>query len=296
MKTNLKIACFGEVLWDVFPTYKMIGGAPFNVAARLYSLSNDVCLVSKIGKDADGEEIMAYMQSKGINTEHVQVDEKLKTGDVTVMLDDKGSASYTIAFPRAWDAIGCTDRVKEEIARSDAFVFGSLSARNHISKNTLYELIACANYTVFDVNLRAPHYTKESILALMSKADFIKLNDDELMETMKYMGKIPDTLEQNIMYISQMTSTPHICVTLGKEGAVLLYNEEFYHHKGYEVKVIDTVGAGDSFLASLIHHLLRKAPPGEAIDFACAVGALVAQKKGANPDITMEEVCLLMKS
>lgn len=131
----------------------------------------------------------------------------------------------------------------------------------------------------------------------MNEADFIKFNDDELYEVSQYLGSKYRSMEQNIRLISEKTNTKHICVTKGHHGAVLLYDDKFYYNSGYLIKVIDTVGAGDSFLGSLIskllykvNPLLNKVNPQEAIDFACAVGAMVAQSEGANPKITESEI------
>ena len=289
-----KITCFGEVLWDVFPTHKKIGGAPLNVASRLQSFNHDVTMVSAIGEGKSGSEIMQYLKDCGIDTSCVQVHNEYKTGKVKVMLNDKGSASYDIKYPRAWDKIRLTEINKGIVKNSDAFVFGSLAARDDSSRGTLYKLIELANYKIFDLNLRPPYYTKEVLIHLMNKADFIKFNDEELYEVSKAMGSRYNSLEQNLMYIANKTNTEHICVTKGHHGAVLLYNGKLFYNSGFLIKVIDTVGAGDSFLGALISQLLNKVEPQVAIDFACAVGALVAQSEGANPKITPSEIDAFM--
>ncbi|AXP81132.1 Ribokinase [Mariniflexile rhizosphaerae] len=289
-----KITCFGEVLWDVFPTHKKIGGAPLNVASRLQSFNHDVTMVSAIGQGESGSKIMQYLKDCGIDTSCIQVHNEYKTGKVKVMLNDKGSASYDIKYPRAWDKIRLTEINKKAVESSDAFVFGSLAARDDSSRKTLYELIERAKYKIFDLNLRPPYYTKDVLFYLMDKADFIKFNDDELYEVSKYMGSKYHSLEQNLMFVAEKTKAKQICVTKGEHGAVLLYNGELFYNSGFLIKVIDTVGAGDSFLGSLISQLLNKVEPQEAIDFACAVGALVAQREGANPKITPSEIDAFM--
>jgi fructokinase len=247
-------------------------------------------MISSVGDDERGKMLLTYISQNGVNTNHIQVNKKFKTGKVKVMLNEKGSASYDINFPRAWDNILLNDDIKTVVKQSDAFVYGSLVARNDVSKNTLYELLEHANYKIFDLNLRAPYYTKEVLIHLMNEADFIKFNDDELYEVSGYMGSKYRSMEQNIRYISQKTNTKHICVTKGHHGAVLLYNDRFYYNSGYLIKVLDTVGAGDSFLGSLISKLLNKANPQESVDFACAVGALVAQSEGANPILLYSDI------
>lgn len=285
-----KITCFGEVLWDVFPTHKKIGGAPLNVANRLQALGNNVTMISAIGQGKNGAELLNYIKEVGIDTSCIQVHNEYKTGKVKVMLNDKGSASYDIKYPRAWDKIRLTEINKAAVKNSDAFVFGSLAARDESSRGTLYKLIELAKYKIFDLNLRPPYYTKDLLIKLMNEADFIKFNDDELYEVCGYLDSKYRSMEQNIRYIAQKTNTKHICVTKGHHGAVLLYDDKFYYNSGYLIKVIDTVGAGDSFLGSLISQLLANVHPQEAVDFACAVGAMVAQSEGANPKITTSEI------
>jgi fructokinase len=284
------ITCFGEVLWDVFPTHKKIGGAPLNVALRLQSLENKVAMITRIGEDSEGKEIKDFIKERGVATENIQIDTELKTGEVAVILDSKGSASYTINFPRAWDAIKFTENAKEITKNSDAFIFGSLVARNEVSRDTLYQLLKFANYKIFDINLRAPHYTMEVLNDLMNEADFIKFNDDEIFEIAKALHTKTKSLEETIKFIASVTNTKSICVTKGGDGAILYYQNTFYKNNGYKVEVVDTVGAGDSFLASLTDKLLKGASPQESIDFACAMGALVASREGANPEITKEDI------
>lgn len=289
-----KITCFGEVLWDVFPTHRKIGGAPLNVAIRLASFGNEVKIISAVGDDNNGRELLDFVKDNNVETDLIQIIKDFKTGEVKVMLNEKGSASYEIMFPRAWDKIDLEGDDINCVKSSNAFIFGSLVARDEFSKNTLFELLKYSKYSVFDVNLRQPYYTKELLETLMNKADFIKFNDDELFEISSFLGSKYNSLEQNIHFISKTTNTKHICVTKGRHGAVLLYDNKLYYNSGYQIKVVDTVGAGDSFLATLISKLLNKNNPQEAIDFACAVGALVAQSEGANPKIDKKIIANFM--
>jgi fructokinase len=285
-----KIVCFGEVLWDVFSTHKKIGGAPLNVASRLSAFKNNVSIISAVGNDDLGKQIIDYLKINKIDTSQIQVLEEYETGKVAVTLNKKGHASYEIEHPKAWDKIKYKEASEEIIKTSDAFIFGSLVARDAVSKKSLFDYLESANYKIFDVNLRSPHYKKETLTELMQKADFIKFNDEELYEISSFLGSTYKNLEQNIHFIAQKTNTKSICVTKGEHGAVLLYNNQLFYNSGYLITVADTVGSGDSFLASLIHQLLQKEHPQKAIDFACAVGALVAQSTGANPKISEEEI------
>ncbi|UMB61220.1 carbohydrate kinase [Lutibacter sp. A80] len=284
------LVCFGEVLWDVFPNHKKIGGAPLNVALRLQSLENNVSIITRIGDDSDGMEIKEFIKKRGVQIDNIQIDSKLKTGEVAVELNKKGSATYTINFPRAWDNIQLTEKTKEITKKSDAFIFGSLIARNDASKNTLYELLKIAKYKIFDINLRAPHYTLEVLNYLMNEADFIKFNDDEIFEIAEALHFKTESLEDTIKFIATQTNTKSICVTKGRHGAILYCNNTFYYNPGYKIVVVDTVGAGDSFLASLTDKLLRGNSPQEALNFASAVGAIVASNEGANPEIKKEAI------
>ena len=290
-----KIVCFGEVLFDVFPTHTKIGGAPLNVGLRLASLGIETQIISRIGQDAKGKELLDFIEANDVSTTYIQTDSHFSTGEVTVKLDEKGSASYTINYPVAWDKIEATPEAHDIVYSADAVVFGSLVCRDTASYQSLLSLLNVAKYKIFDVNLRAPFYTKELLSDLMNKADFIKFNDDELYEISAYLGSPYHSLEQNMQFIAEKTNTQHICVTKGSHGAVLFYNNQLFYNSGYKITVADTVGAGDSFLAGLLSKLLAGIAPQEAINFACALGALVAQEEGANPKISPEAIAEFMQ-
>ncbi len=292
MKTN--VVCFGEVLYDVFPTHRKIGGAPLNVALRLASLGINVEIISRIGNDAIGKELVAFIQDNNVASDAIQIDETYSTGEVLVQLDKKGSATYTINYPVAWDEIEVTPEAKNAVKKADALVFGSLVCRDETSYTTLLSLMKMAKYKIFDVNLRAPFYTKELLINLMKQSDFIKFNDDELYEISEALNSPFHSLEQNILFIAEQTQAKSICVTKGSHGAVLYLNGKMYYNSGYKISVADTVGAGDSFLAGLLSKLLMNEEPQKAIDFACALGALVASNEGANPKITTEQIAKFM--
>ena len=293
---DFKAVCFGEVLWDIFPTHKKIGGAPLNVALRLQRLGINTKIISKIGEDANGAILADYIQENKVSTDYIQKDSTHETGKVTVMLDQNGSATYEINHPVAWDKIELTTNLRELVSGADVFVFGSLSCRDSVSRTTLYELLKNSKFSVFDVNLRAPNYTSKVILDLMKVSNFIKFNDEEIMEISGYNNLKYNSLEDSIKAISQFTNTDQICVTRGADGAVLYINDTFYYNNGIKVKVADTVGAGDSFLAALISKLLKKEDAQVALDYACAIGSLVASKEGANAIISEEEIKSILSS
>ena len=289
---KLNVVSFGEVLFDVFGEEKKIGGAPLNLALRTASFGFPVAVISAVGNDEDGSVICDYIKNNQLNTEGITTTYDYDTGIVQVTLNERGSASYEIKFPSAWDYIQVNEKTNSIIKKADIFFYGSLACRSDVSKKTLFSLLESNQsiFKVFDVNLRKPFYNIELLESLMSKADFIKFNDEEILEIAGELGFESDHLEENVRFISQMTKTPSICVTLGKHGSILLWDGKIYSHPGYPVKVSDTVGAGDSFLASLISKLLSNKDPEEAMDFASAIGAIVASKAGANPIITPSDI------
>lgn len=297
MKSNPpSVICYGEILWDVFPNHKKIGGAPLNVALRLKSFGIATDIISRVGDDADGKAALAYLKENGLEGHLVQISQVHRTGAVNVILDPTGSASYTIVRLVAWDEITCTDMAVRAVKEADAFIFGSLACRGAISKNTLLKLLPNANYKIFDLNLRPPFYSIDLLLEMMQTSDFIKCNEKELREVCNAFWFNSPSVRKQMQFLAEKCNTNQICVTLGKDGAILLYEGCFYQNRGYTVKVADTVGAGDSFLAALISRLLQGNKPGAALNFATAVGALVAGKVGANPRLDPEEIEQMMQN
>ncbi|WP_165735585.1 carbohydrate kinase [Pseudoalteromonas sp. C8] len=291
---NVSVSCFGEVLWDCFDSGKRLGGAPLNMCVRINSLGIKADMISAVGNDELGAELLGEITSKGVSCEYIAINSDKKTSTVEVTLDSGGSASYEIVADTAWDNIALTDELLSKVKSSDVFVFGSLIGRSEASLATLNQLVDVANFKVFDVNLRAPHYKLETLVDLMNKADFIKLNDEELYEIAKAMGCKFHSLEQNLAFIAQQTNTDYLCVTKGSHGALLTIKGENFYNSGYLISVIDTVGAGDSFLGSLIYQLCSNDDAQYAVDFACAVGAMVAESSGATPTLTHQQISEFM--
>ncbi|KFF02572.1 carbohydrate kinase family protein [Chryseobacterium luteum] len=294
---KINVISFGEVLFDVFGEEKKIGGAPLNLALRTASYGFPVAMISAVGNDEDGKVILDYTKENALETTGIIISQEYETGIVQVSLNERGSATYEIKFPSAWDFISVDEKIMDTVKEADVFFFGSLACRNEVSQKTLFSLLDSNDkmFKVFDVNLRKPFYNIQLLEKLMNRADFIKFNDEEILEIATGMGFESEDLESNIKFISEKTNTPAICVTLGKHGSILLWNDQLYRHEGYPVKVADTVGAGDSFLASLIAKLLSDKNPDEALNFASAVGALVASYSGANPKIENSEIDAFLK-
>lgn len=289
-----RFICFGEMLWDMLPTGKMPGGAPMNVAIHLKNFGNNATIISRVGTDDLGTELIDFVKENGLETKFIQHGQTHLTGVVKVNMDDKNNVSYKIVQPVAWDYILCENEAIEAVKNSDCFVFGSLSARSEQTFVTLKKFLAIARFKVLDINLRPPYYNKETIEFLLQNTDLLKLNHLELDEVSAWFFET-GSIQENIKNLSQLFKINTICVTLGAEGAMLLHENKFYESAGFEVDVIDTIGSGDSFLASFLSNFLKKMDVGKAIIEACAMGALVATKHGASPKISKAEIENLMK-
>jgi fructokinase len=282
--------CFGEVLWDVFPERRVAGGAPMNVAIRLQSLGIATAMISRIGQDLAGEELRRIISARDVDTALVQTDDSLATGEVRVTLDGRGNASYDIVHPAAWDRIAFATHAARAVEAADAFVFGSLACRDAVSRDSLLGLLEHAKYKVFDVNLRAPFDDLDLVQALMQRSDFIKLNHDELDAVASMHGISTGDMAHKMRALAESAGVGTVCVTRGGDGAMLLLEGRIHSCDGFHVEVADTVGAGDSFLAALLASLLQSQDPGQALAFACRIGAAVAARQGANPELSATEI------
>lgn len=285
-----RVVSFGEILWDKLPSGKVPGGAPLNFAYRLNSFQNSLSIISKVGDDSLGKELSEFLNKNGLDTEHIQISKIYKTGEVNVSIDKNGIADYDILNPVAWDDVSLNLKNIDLTKNSSVFVFGSLICRNVTSRETLKELLKIAPFKLFDVNLRSPYYNMNLIEELMLSSDFIKFNYEEIEEISTIYINKKATLENMIEVISEKTKTKNICVTMSEKGACYYTNNSFYYQDGFKINVLDTVGAGDSFLATLVEGILNKTKPQEILKKACAVAALVASKEGATPTVSMTEI------
>jgi len=293
------ICCFGEVLWDMLPSGKLPGGAPMNVATHLQNLGIPAKMISRVGKDELGAEIKAFLESKNCTTEWIQEDETLNTGWVKVQLSEKNEATYTIVHPVAWDFIQTNDTVQQLVNQASALVFGTLASRDDTSYQTLLSILKNLPQEthvlkVFDINLRPPYYSQSLIEEFLQYADIVKLNEDELKIVAKWYDIAGDE-EKQLREISQKFDIKTLIVTKGGDGAILLRLENdgkkhFYQQAGYKVVVADTIGSGDSFLAGFLKNILNGKSSEYALNFACAIGAVVASHSGANPAITEADI------
>jgi fructokinase len=287
--TDNKIVCFGEVLWDVLPTGKQPGGAPFNVAVHLHQLGQPVDLISRVGDDDLGVELLAFIESKGLSNDLVQRGKTHLTGVVKANVDDANEVTYKIVQPVAWDYIQHDAALETRVAQASMLVFGSLAARQATTRETLYRLLEHARFRVFDVNMRPPHYTKGVVKYLLEKADLVKMNHHELAEIMAWFSEETEEVAA-VQWLASRFNLQAVCVTKGADGAILWTNNQLYRAPGVSVTVRDTIGSGDAFLAALLKGWQAGQEPGECLRFACATGALVATHQGATPDFTEADV------
>ena len=287
---NKEILCVGEVLWDRLPSGAKPGGAPMNVALHLNAIGLDATIASSVGNDKPGAELKSFLEESGVSTDYIQTDDYLPTSEVLVHLDKNNNATYEICEPVAWDCIRLTDALMQKAKRSGLIILGSLASRNPMTRETLLSLLEYDSVKLIDVNFRKPYDSQVVVERLLEKTDIVKLNDDELKVFAGWHNK-PDSDEKSLIeWFASKYNLQMVCVTKGEKGAMLYSSGEFYEHPGFKVEAVDTVGAGDAFLAGFIASLINKKEMAEALAFACATGAFVASKAGATPRYDMTEI------
>jgi len=265
-----------------------------NVAARLASFGMDVHMLSRVGRDDLGQELIAYMASRGLTTDYVQVDDRYPTGTVKVDPSDPEDVRYEITGPVAWDFIDADRYLDDSGGSCDVVVFGSLAARNDVSRKSLLQLLESANKRIFDVNIRPPFDDRSVLEELLSRSDWVKLNESELDAIAQW--EIPAaTGEAAMQALQQRYGLETVCVTRGPEGAVLLHRGQWYRQDAFAVRVVDTIGCGDAFLGSWLSGMLSGTSPGDALRRAAAAAAIVASGRGANPVITESDIQTVLR-
>jgi fructokinase len=281
--------CFGEILWDILPNKIAPGGAPMNVAYHLKKLGMEPGLITRVGLDNYGKRLIQLMEKEDISTEFFQMDFELDTGTVTMVPGEGDDIHYDIVKPVAWDNIQWDGQFIPLLANSSYFIFGSVSTRCEASRNVLYRLLEAAPYKVLDINLRPPHYTRPILEKLIKGLDILKLNLGELeLLTGWFSGYRSET--DRIYALQDRFHIPTIVLTKGSQGSVMNIQGVMYSHPGFTVDVADTVGSGDAFLAGLLYSMAQGISPPAAIEFASAMGALIASYSGSCPDYEMADV------
>jgi fructokinase len=278
----------GEILWDLLPSGKQLGGAPANFAYMAKVLGDEGIVASRTGNDDLGEEARETMETLGLNPSFLQSDEKHSTGVVKVLIDGAGQPEFTIASDVSWDHLEWTTAWEGLATRADAICFGSLAQRSQVSRGTVHRFLKALKENtlkIYDVNLRESFYSKDIIVDSLRLSNIAKLNADELVRVCSLLN-IPGQNEQE-MSIRLLTrfNLKLVCVTRGATGSVLVSPDQIVEHGGFKVAVADAIGAGDAFTACLAHHYIRGQSLHTISELANGFASWVATQTGATPTV-----------
>ncbi|HXZ80256.1 MAG TPA: carbohydrate kinase [Terriglobales bacterium] len=286
----------GEVLWDMLPGGKQLGGAPTNFAYAANLLGDNSIVASRVGNDALGAEIQKKLELLGVNCTYLQQDEIHPTGTVEVALDASGQPQFTIAVNVAWDFLEWTSQWQKLAEHADVVCFGSLAQRSSLSQQTIRRFLEATRKEarrVYDVNLRQHFYDSQVLHESMRRAHVVKLNEHELPQVAAMLGVEGGSEESSARRLLEKYALKLVCVTKGADGSLLVARSGFARHPGFKVRVSDTVGAGDAFTACLAHYYVRGASLEEINDAANRLASWVASQPGGTPPLrgrTLEEV------
>ncbi|HEX7175780.1 MAG TPA: carbohydrate kinase [Pyrinomonadaceae bacterium] len=295
----------GELIWDMLPAGRRLGGAPTNFAyvSRLLGGGADtVAVASRVGRDALGREALERLTRAGVSTEHVQIDATHPTGTVGVTLDAHGEANFNVNQNSAWDYLEWSAGWEELAARADAVCFGTLGQRAAQSRAVIARFLHRTRpgaLRVFDVNLRHAFFDAAMLAASLRLASVVKLGREELplVAEMTGVGAGDDGDERaTAERLARAFDLRLVAVTRGARGSLLVTPTEAFEHTGFRVRVADTIGAGDAFAAALVNRLLRHATLAEAGDAANRAGAWVTTQSGATPDVDPADVPRILES
>ncbi len=276
----------GELLWDVFPKGKELGGAPANFAYMTSLLGDYGIVASRVGSDALGRTAGRRLERIGLRSRYLQIDAKHATGTVKVEVDPAGQPTFEIAESVAWDFFEWTPEWERLATTADAVCFGSLAQRSAQSRDTIRAFlkeVRRGTTRVFDVNLRQTFYSADTMAESMTLTDILKLNQDELPIVVKLLGHEFQNDERAARWLRDTYSLQLVCVTRGAKGSLLVSRSETSQHAGCRVVVADTVGSGDAFTAALVYHYLRRGSLATLNEAANRMGAWVASQTGATP-------------
>ncbi len=281
----------GEALWDVLPEGKKIGGAPANFAYHVSQFGLPSCVISAVGDDALGKEIIENFTSKGLN--HKVATVPYPTGTVQVEIDQAGIPQYDIKENVAWDNIPFTPELEELAKRTQAICFGSLAQRNVVSRETINKFLDAMPDTpdtlrVFDINLRQGFYNKEILCNSMERCNILKINDEELITISRLFGYPGIDLQDKCWILLGKYNLKMLILTCGVNGSYVFTPGKVSFQPTPMVEVADTVGAGDSFTAAFIASILKGKSVEEAHSKAVQTSAYVCTKKGAMPILPPE--------
>lgn len=288
---NEIVVGMGEALWDVLPEGKKIGGAPANFAYHVSQFGLPSCVVSAIGDDALGKEIIENFTSKGLDQLIAEV--PYPTGTVQVEIDQTGIPLYDIKENVAWDNIPYTEHLDALAKRTKAVCFGSLAQRNVVSRETINHFLDTMpkdddSLIVFDVNLRQGFYNKEILCKSMQNCNILKINDEELITVSRMFGYPSIDLQDKCWILLGKYNLKMLILTCGINGSYVFTPGNVSFQPTPKVEVADTVGAGDSFTAAFIASILKGKSVTEAHSIAVKTSAFVCTQKGAMPILPPE--------
>ena len=280
------IVGLGELLWDILPKGKELGGAPANFAYMTSLLGDKGVVASRVGQDRLGNAAARRLLRLGLRTTYIQVDSKNPTGTVKVDVDPDGQPKFEITENVAWDFFEWNQMWQMLAEHTDAVCFGSLAQRCTQSRETIRTFLKTlkpATVRVFDVNLRQSFFTVETLTESAKQADIMKLNADELPRVAQILGAPITGDSDTAQWLIKTCGLKLVCITRGAKGSLLVSKKEVHEHLGFPAQVADTVGAGDAFTAGLVHRYLRGATLEEMNEAANRLGSWVASKVGATP-------------
>lgn len=273
----------GEILWDVFPERKVLGGAPANFAYHVSQFGFNGYAVSAIGNDLLGKEILKSLEEKELNYLIEQTD--FPTGTVKVQLDGRGIPTYEITENVAWDNIPFTTRLENLAKNTTTVCFGSLAQRNEVSRATIHkflDLMPADSLKVFDINLRLKYFSKDIITTSLNKASALKINDEEIVKIAEIF-ELKGTDEELCQQLMDKYKLKFLILTKGTRGSYVLTPYEKSFLATPKVTIADTVGAGDSFTAAFVASYLNGRSIAQSHQLAVEVSAYVCQQHGAMP-------------
>jgi fructokinase len=297
---NFNVIGVGEVLWDLLVTGPQLGGAPANFAYHAHALGAHAQVITRVGKDDYGREIIRRFHEMGLPETTVQIDGTVPTGTAKVALSGDGLAHFTIQENVAWDHIAVTPEALVAASEAHAICFGSLAQRSEPSRHTIQQLVAetpADALRVFDINLRQQFYSRGLIEQSLRLANVLKLNDDELPTLAEMFGLtgLPEhQIKHQIEWLAHTFSLRLVALTRGANGSLLYQKDNDNNEVRWSdclsrpVKVVDTVGAGDSFTAAMVLGLLRKMDLDEINTIANDVARYVCSQPGATPALPIE--------
>ena len=281
------IVGIGEILWDLLPSGKHLGGAPANFTCHAWALGADARLVSRVGDDALGREIIELWGGRDLPTDTIAVDQERATGTVSVDLDADGQPRYTIHERVAWDRIDADEAALAAVGRADAVCFGTLAQRTKSTRAAIEVLLAASRrdaLRIFDVNLRPPFVARDVIVESLKPANVLKLNEHEL-PVLADIFRLSGSPAEQIAELARRFELRLVALTRGGQGSLLFADGVRSEHPGLKATVLDTVGAGDAFTAVLTLGLLQGWDLDRINQHANAVAAFVCSQPGATPKL-----------